>query len=64
MNNTRIKGVADQAKGSLKDATGKIIGNKQLQAEGKVDKVIGKAENMAGKLKDAARKDERDSRRP
>ena len=50
-----IKGAADKAKGAVKDAVGKMTGDKQMQAEGKMDKAKGAAHNVAGDLKDAAR---------
>jgi|GEM_PF-2596025 len=36
MDKDRIKGMADQAKGAVKDATGKVTGDTKLQAEGKM----------------------------
>ena len=44
MDKDRIKGSADQAKGAVKDAAGKILGDQKLQAEGKLDKLKGKTE--------------------
>ena len=55
MDSDRIKGMGDQAKGSLKDAAGKITGDSKLQAEGKMDKAKGKAENAVGGVKDSLR---------
>lgn len=55
MDKDRIKGVGDQAKGAVKDATGKVIGDAKLQAEGKADKMKGKLENAVGGAKDALR---------
>ena len=55
MDNDRIKGMGDQAKGTLKDAAGKITGDSKLQAEGKMDKAKGKAENAVGGVKDSLR---------
>jgi uncharacterized protein YjbJ (UPF0337 family) len=55
MDKDRIKGSADQAKGAVKDATGKILGDSKLQAEGKADKVKGKVENAVGGARDAIR---------
>ena len=55
MDKDRIKGAADQAKGAAKDATGKIIGDQKLQAEGKMDKLKGKTESAVGGAKDALR---------
>ena len=55
MDRDRIKGSADQAKGAMKDAAGKITGDTKLQAEGKADKVKGKIENAVGGAKDSMR---------
>lgn len=55
MDNDRIKGMGDQAKGSLKDAAGKVTGDTKLQAEGKMDKAKGKIENAVGGMKDSLR---------
>ncbi len=40
----------------MKDAAGKAFGDKQMQAEGKVDKAKGEAHQALGDIKDAARK--------
>jgi uncharacterized protein YjbJ (UPF0337 family) len=55
MDHDRIKGSADQAKGAVKDAAGKITGDTKLQAEGKADKVKGKVESAIGGAKDSMR---------
>lgn len=55
MDKEHIKGAADKAKGAVKDTTGKIIDDKEMQAEGKMDKAKGAARQTAGDLKDAAR---------
>jgi uncharacterized protein YjbJ (UPF0337 family) len=55
MDKDRIKGSADQAKGAVKDAAGKVTGDAKLQAEGKADKVKGKIENAVGGAKDSMR---------
>lgn len=56
MNKDRIEGAAKQVKGSVKDATGKVLGDAKLQASGKADKVEGKIQNAVGGLKDEAKK--------
>jgi uncharacterized protein YjbJ (UPF0337 family) len=53
MDKDRIKGSADQAKAPVKEATGKIVGDAKLQAEGKADKAKDKVENAVGGAKDA-----------
>ncbi len=55
MNRDRIEGMMDQAKGSVKEAAGKVSGDAKLEAEGKADKVSGKVQNAIGGAKDALR---------
>ena len=56
MDKEHIKGAADKAKGAVKDAAGKLTGDKQMQAEGKIDKAKGAAREALGDVKDAARR--------
>jgi uncharacterized protein YjbJ (UPF0337 family) len=56
MDREHVKGTADKAKGAIKDAAGKVTGDKELQQEGKLDKAKGSAHNAAGDVKDAVRK--------
>jgi uncharacterized protein YjbJ (UPF0337 family) len=55
MDREHVKGAADKIKGAVKDAAGKVTGDKKLQAEGKFDKAKGSAHNLAGDVKDAVR---------
>jgi uncharacterized protein YjbJ (UPF0337 family) len=55
MNNERIEGSAQQAKGYIKEAAGKLTGDTKLKMEGKADKWIGKGKNALGGAKDAAK---------
>jgi uncharacterized protein YjbJ (UPF0337 family) len=55
MDKDRIKGAADQAKGAMKDAAGKVMGDSKLQTEGKLDKLKGKTESVIGGAKDSIR---------
>ncbi len=55
MDKDRIQGAADQAKGAVKEAAGKITGDQKLQAEGKADKLTGKVESAVGGAKDSVR---------
>jgi uncharacterized protein YjbJ (UPF0337 family) len=55
MDKDRIKGMADQAKGNIKQAIGKATGDAKMKTEGKVDKLKGKVENAVGGAKDALR---------
>ncbi len=56
MDRDHIKGAAEKAKGGIKDAAGKITGDKKLEAEGKLNKAKGSAHELAGDVKDSARK--------
>lgn len=42
----------DQAKGSVKEAAGKLTDDKRLEAEGTVEKLAGKAKEVAEDVKD------------
>jgi uncharacterized protein YjbJ (UPF0337 family) len=57
MNKDQVKGRATEAKGAIKEATGKVVGNERLQGEGKAEKVVGKVQGSYGdakeKVKDA-----------
>lgn len=55
MDKQRIKGVAEQAKGSVKEAAGRLTGDAKLTAEGKADKAEGNIRNAVGSAKDALR---------
>ncbi len=52
MNKDQVKGRVEQAKGSIKEATGKVVGNENLEAEGKLDKAAGKTQATYGDLKE------------
>ena len=55
MDKDRINGSANQAKGAIKEAAGKMTGDAKLKAEGQADKVKGKVQNAIGGAKDAVR---------
>jgi uncharacterized protein YjbJ (UPF0337 family) len=56
MDKDRIAGAAKQAKGAIKEAAGKALGDAKLVADGKGDRVEGKIQNAIGGLKDALKK--------
>jgi uncharacterized protein YjbJ (UPF0337 family) len=56
MDKDRIAGTARQAKGAVKETTGKVLGDSKLISEGKSDKAAGKIENAIGVLKDSLKK--------
>ena len=55
MDKDRVAGSAKQAKGVMKEAVGKVVGDSKLEAEGKADKAEGKVQNAIGGLKDSVR---------
>ena len=55
MDKDRIEGAANQAKGSIKEAAGKLTGDAKLKAEGAADKAAGKVQNAVGGMKDSLR---------
>jgi uncharacterized protein YjbJ (UPF0337 family) len=55
MDRDRIKGTAKQARGALKEAAGKALGDAKLKGEGKADKAAGKVQNAVGGIKDTLR---------
>jgi uncharacterized protein YjbJ (UPF0337 family) len=63
MDKDRIKGAGNQAKGDLKEAAGKILGNDKLKAEGEADKLKGKVQSAVGEAKDKMRDTIRDVQR-
>jgi uncharacterized protein YjbJ (UPF0337 family) len=55
MDNDRIIGSAKQAEGTVKEATGKVLGDAKLTADGKAEKTEGKIQNAVGGAKDIVR---------
>ena len=55
MDKDRVKGIAQQQKGAVKEGVGKILGDEKMKAEGKMDKAEGKIRNAVGGAKDAIR---------
>lgn len=55
MSNEQAKGAAKELGGSIKEAAGKVTGDRQMEAEGTGDRVEGKTEKNLGKVKDAVK---------
>lgn len=55
MDKDRVIGAAKNAKGKVKQAIGKSVGDTKLVANGKSDQIAGKAQNTIGGIKDALR---------
>jgi uncharacterized protein YjbJ (UPF0337 family) len=51
----RIAGVGHQLKGALKEGLGNLAGKPELVAEGVAERDAGKAQNVVGSARDAAR---------
>lgn len=56
MDKQHVKGAADKAKGTIKEAAGKVSRDKSLEREGKIDKAKGELHKAAGDVKDAFKK--------
>jgi len=56
MDKEHVKGAADKAKGAIKEAAGKVTGDKELETKGKVDKAKGAVHKPACDAKDALKK--------
>ena len=55
MDKDRVKGAGKKVAGSVKAATGKAIGDTELEAKGQAEKATGTVQSTAGKAKDAVR---------
>ncbi|MBI3900145.1 MAG: CsbD family protein [Gammaproteobacteria bacterium] len=56
MNSHQLKGRISQATGKLKEITGKLFGNKSLEAKGRAKKTGGKIQAGYGDIKDDTQK--------
>jgi len=52
MNKDQVKGRLKAVEGTVKEVTGKIVGNKSLEEKGKVEKVVGKVQSGYGDIKE------------
>ena len=51
MNKDQVKGRVETAKGGVKEAAGKAVGNERLTAEGKAEQTAGKVQSKVGDVK-------------
>ena len=56
MDKNRVAGSSRKAKGSIKEAIGKVTGDSKTQANGAAEQVAGSAQNAAGGVKDTVRR--------
>ncbi len=52
----KIKGLANEAAGNVKQAVGRATGNERLKADGAAQELKGEAQQALGKTKDAVKK--------
>ena len=50
-----MAGTKDKVKGAIKEATGKVTGDRRTEAEGKTDQAKGKVKNDASDVKESAK---------
>lgn len=55
MDKDRIKGAAQEVKGAMKEAAGKVTGNPNTEMEGKAEKESGTIVRKMGEIKDTTR---------
>jgi uncharacterized protein YjbJ (UPF0337 family) len=55
MDKEHVKGATDNVVGKTKEVAGHVMGNKNLETEGKVDQAKGAVHNVAGDAKDAGK---------
>ena len=55
MNKDQVEGRLDQAKGKIKEFTGKVINNDRLEAQGEADQASGKVQAGFGDSKEAVK---------
>ncbi|KWF16377.1 CsbD family protein [Burkholderia pseudomultivorans] len=56
MDRNRIEGKRKQVKGSVKEALGKVTGDRRTEAEGVAEQEAGRLQEKAGEAADAARR--------
>ena len=56
MDKEHVKSATKKAEGTLKEATGKAVGDKSLEMKGKMDKAEGEVRKKVGDAKDAVKK--------
>lgn len=57
MDKDRIKGAAKDVAGQVEKETGKLTGNRDMEAKGERHKVEGKIDKASGQIKDTLRGD-------
>ena len=55
MDKDRVKGTGKKVAGTVKEATGKVTGDRDLETNGAAEKTAGEVQNATGKTKDIVR---------
>jgi uncharacterized protein YjbJ (UPF0337 family) len=55
MDKDRVKGSLKQITGGIKEAAGKLLGDKKTETDGKIEKAGGAVQNAIGGMKDSIR---------
>jgi uncharacterized protein YjbJ (UPF0337 family) len=56
INRDQVKGRADEAQGKVKEVVGKAVGNKDLEAKGRLQKKVGSVQATLGNAKEGIKK--------
>lgn len=56
MNKDQVKGRIENAKGKVKEVTGRLVGNKTLEQKGRIGKALGRVQAGYGDLKNDLKK--------
>jgi uncharacterized protein YjbJ (UPF0337 family) len=56
MSKQHLKGHVKEAEGKIKEVAGKLVGNENLEAKGKAEKIAGKHQAARADLKDDIKK--------
>ena len=51
INKDQVKGRIEETKGSIKEATGKLVGDERLETKGNIQKNLGKVQEKLGDIK-------------
>jgi uncharacterized protein YjbJ (UPF0337 family) len=52
MNKDQVKGRVEEAKGTIKEVTGKLVGDKTLEAKSNIEKNLGNGQAKFGDVKE------------
>ncbi len=56
MNKEQVKGRVEEAKGKVKEVAGHVVGNKDLELEGNIQKNVGKVRAGVGDVEEEIKK--------